>query len=206
MNLTYFRKSTQSADLTFADLKAALTDNGWDILGSKKDDKEENFFISFCKEEVFKKAMDKDNNLMAFLPCSAIVSKSVDGVKVGTVSTHLLSTLSQDEEIHALSHKLQAELEEIVNKAAKVGVLKPQKVKLYSTMSCPYCKMEESWLKENKVDYEVVHVDLNQQEAEKMVEKTGQMGVPVTEIEFEDAESQFVIGFDKHQLLDILKL
>jgi glutaredoxin 3 len=74
------------------------------------------------------------------------------------------------------------------------------KVKLYSTLSCPYCKMEKAWLDEKKIDHEVVYVDQNQQEAIEMVRKTGQMGVPVTEIIHKNGDPEFVIGFDVPRL------
>ena len=84
--------------------------------------------------------------------------------------------------------------------------MKAKKVKLYSTVSCPYCRMEKAWLEGNKIDHEVVYVDQNQEEAVKMVRKTGQMGVPVTEIEFEEGDSRFVIGFDAPKLSEILEV
>jgi hypothetical protein len=36
--------------------------------------------------------------------------------------------------------------------------------------------------------------------------KTGQMGVPVTEIEYDDADPEYIIGFDKAKLASILEL
>ena len=77
-------------------------------------------------------------------------------------------------------------------------------VKLYSTLTCPYCIMEQSWLESKKIQHEVVHVDLNPKEAEYMVEKTGQMGVPVTEIGCKDGKMEYVIGFDQTHLEQIL--
>lgn len=206
MNLTYFRRTRQSLEEAFVELKKALEQYGWEVLGSKKDLQAKNYFISFYKKDVFNKILKIDKNLTAFLPFSAIVFENNEGVYVGTVNPRLLSSLNSDAEIWELSNVLNEELEKVINQAANVGELKPKRIKLYSTLSCPYCKMEESWLKENQVDHEVIHVDLNQEEAQRMVEKTGQMGVPVTEIEFEDAEAQFIVGFDKNQLQNILKI
>jgi len=206
MNLTYFRRTRQSLEEAFVELKKALEQYGWEVLGSKKDLQAKNYFISFYKKDVFNKILKIDKNLTAFLPFSAIVFENNEGVYVGTVNPRLLSSLNSGAEIWELSNVLNEELEKVINQAANVGELKPKRIKLYSTLSCPYCKMEESWLKENQVDHEVIHVDLNQEEAQRMVEKTGQMGVPVTEIEFEDAEAQFIVGFDKNQLQNILKI
>ncbi len=81
--------------------------------------------------------------------------------------------------------------------------MKRKKVKLYSTLSCPYCRMEKAWLDGNNIQHEVVYVDLNQSEARKMVEKTGQMGVPVTEILYESGKPEYIVGFDKMRLSQI---
>lgn len=74
------------------------------------------------------------------------------------------------------------------------------KVKVYSTTTCPYCKMEVEWLKSKEIPFEEVKVDQNYEEAKQMVEKTGQMGVPVTEIQYKDRKSEFVVGFNTPQL------
>lgn len=81
-----------------------------------------------------------------------------------------------------------------------------KEVKLYATFSCPYCKMEKNWLNENKVPHKVIMVDINSYEAQKMVEKTGQMGVPVTEIIYKSNDSEFIIGFEKSKLSEALQI
>jgi glutaredoxin 3 len=82
---------------------------------------------------------------------------------------------------------------------------KLSKIKLYSTTTCPYCKMEASWLDSKKIQYEEVHVDLDQKEAEDMVRKTRQMGVPVTSLLYENGTEEFIVGFDRPKLELILK-
>jgi len=82
--------------------------------------------------------------------------------------------------------------------------MKVKKVKVYSTTACPYCQMEKAWLEENKIEHEIVYVDQNQNEAINMVRKTGQMGVPVTEIEFDEGNSKFIVGFDTPRLSEAL--
>lgn len=78
------------------------------------------------------------------------------------------------------------------------------KVKVYSTTTCPYCKMEADWLKSKKIEFEEVKVDQNHEEAKHMVEKTGQMGVPVTEIQYKDRKSEYIVGFNPPQLAYML--
>ena len=79
-----------------------------------------------------------------------------------------------------------------------------KQVKVYSTGWCPYCKMEEAWLKNIKVDHEVVMVDQDATAAAYIVDKTGQRGVPVTEIIYEDEPADYVIGFDRPTLQALL--
>ena len=52
-------------------------------------------------------------------------------------------------------------------------------VKVYSTGSCPYCHMVKDFLKKNKIKFEDIDVSCNHEAANDMIEKSGQMGVPV---------------------------
>ena len=74
-------------------------------------------------------------------------------------------------------------------------------LKIYSTPTCPYCKMAKEFLKENKVEFEDVDVSSNQNAAQEMISKSGQMGVPVLEI-----KGQIVVGFDKGRIKQLLGL
>ena len=80
------------------------------------------------------------------------------------------------------------------------------KVKVYATNTCPYCTMIADWLTSKKVPFEKILVDQDQKAAQDMVEKTGQMGVPVTEIAYADRKSEFVVGFNQPQLAYMLGL
>ena len=64
-------------------------------------------------------------------------------------------------------------------------------IKVYSTQTCPYCHQLKDYLKENKVEFEDIDVGSNPEKAQEMIDKSGQMGVPVTEI-----DGEIVIGFD----------
>jgi len=75
------------------------------------------------------------------------------------------------------------------------------KIRVYSTPFCFYCKLLKQFLKENNVEYEDVNVQENQEAALEMIEKTGQTGVPVTEI-----DGKIIIGFDKEKLKEALNL
>ena len=76
-----------------------------------------------------------------------------------------------------------------------------KKVKVFSTSSCPYCKMEKDFLKEHKIEFEDIDVGADQEAAQEMVEKSGQMGVPVTDI-----DGEIVVGFDKDKLKKLLDI
>ncbi len=82
--------------------------------------------------------------------------------------------------------------------------MKAKSVKLFSTLTCPYCIMEKQWLDSKNVPHEVVYVDQNYDEAMYMVKSTGQMGVPVTEVITETNDKKFVVGFDTRQLSELI--
>ena len=70
-----------------------------------------------------------------------------------------------------------------------------KKVKIYSTPACPYCIRAKQYLKDNNVEFENIDVSTNQAAAQEMIDKSGQMGVPVLDI-----EGQVIIGFDKEKI------
>lgn len=76
-----------------------------------------------------------------------------------------------------------------------------KKVRIYSAPTCPYCHMVKEFLKQNKVEFEDIDVSENEDKAKEMVQKTGQQGVPVIEI-----NSEIIIGFDKERLKKVLNL
>jgi glutaredoxin-like YruB-family protein len=75
------------------------------------------------------------------------------------------------------------------------------KIKVYSTPACPYCYVLKDFLREHKIEFEDVDVSTDQQAAEEMIRKSGQMGVPVTEI-----DGEIVVGFDKEKLEKLLNI
>jgi len=70
-----------------------------------------------------------------------------------------------------------------------------KKIKVYSTPTCPYCKMAKDFFTEKKVEFEDIDVSQDQKAAHEMVEKSGQMGVPVIMI-----ENEIIVGFDKPKI------
>lgn len=75
------------------------------------------------------------------------------------------------------------------------------KVKVYSTPTCTYCIILKKYLEEKGVEYDEVDVSQNEEEQKRMVEMTGQMGVPVVEY-----EGKFITGFDKEEINELLNI
>lgn len=80
------------------------------------------------------------------------------------------------------------------------------KVKIYSTKTCVYCHMEKAYLKSKGVDFEEVLLDEKPDEAAKLLDLCGSMGVPCTHIIKEDGSEQSILGFDKAKLDSALGL
>lgn len=74
-------------------------------------------------------------------------------------------------------------------------------VKIYSTPTCPYCKMVKQFLDEHQVSYTDIDVSASQLAAEEMISKSGQLGVPVIDI-----DGQIIVGFDKARIKQILSM
>jgi glutaredoxin-like YruB-family protein len=74
-------------------------------------------------------------------------------------------------------------------------------VKVYSTPSCPNCKALKKFLGENGVKYEDINVASNPKAAQEMIEKSGQMAVPVVDI-----GGTVISGFDKKKVKEALSL
>jgi len=74
-------------------------------------------------------------------------------------------------------------------------------IKVYSTPTCPYCVTLKEFLKKHNVEFEDIDVSKDEKARDEMVEKSGQMGVPVVDI-----DGQIVIGFDREKIKDLLKI
>ena len=68
-------------------------------------------------------------------------------------------------------------------------------IKVYSTPTCPYCLRAKEYLREQGVDFEEYDVAADREKAREMVDKSGQMGVPVIDI-----DGDIIVGFDKQQI------
>ena len=77
--------------------------------------------------------------------------------------------------------------------------MEDKKVTIYTTPTCVYCKAAKAFFQENNVEYEEKNVAEDQEAQQVMVQKSGQMAVPVI-----DVNGDIVIGFDKDKLSELL--
>jgi len=72
---------------------------------------------------------------------------------------------------------------------------------IYSTPFCPYCIVAKNYFKKNEVEFEEINVEGDERAFNEMVEKSGQMNVPVIEI-----DGEVVVGFNKGRVDELLGL
>lgn len=70
---------------------------------------------------------------------------------------------------------------------------------VYSTPTCPFCIRAKQYLKENNIQFTDYDVGSDPTKAQEMIKKSGQMGVPVIDI-----DGKIVIGFDKEKIKESL--
>jgi glutaredoxin-like YruB-family protein len=80
------------------------------------------------------------------------------------------------------------------------------KITIYSTPTCPYCNLLKAYLKEHNIEFEDKNVAADKEAAQTMVEKSGQMGVPVSIITTDDGQEEIVVGFDKTRINELLNI
>lgn len=74
-------------------------------------------------------------------------------------------------------------------------------VKIYSTPTCVYCKMAKEFFTKNNIAYQEFNVAEDEKAREEMVDKSGQLGVPVIDI-----DGEIVVGFNAGTLKKALNL
>lgn len=74
-------------------------------------------------------------------------------------------------------------------------------IKVFSTPTCAYCVTLKKFLKEKGVEFQDIDVSQDQAALDEMMEKSGQMGVPVV-----DADGIIIVGFNRNKLVEVLNL
>ncbi len=72
-------------------------------------------------------------------------------------------------------------------------------VTIYTTPTCGYCKMAKEFFTANNVEYTEYNVGTDIEKRKEMIEKSGQMGVPVIFV-----DNEVTVGFDKAKLTSLL--
>lgn len=73
--------------------------------------------------------------------------------------------------------------------------------KIYSTPTCVYCKTLKGYLKKNGLEFEDIDVSKDEKQLQTMIKSSGQMGVPVVDI-----DGEIIVGFDKAKIDQLLKI
>jgi glutaredoxin 3 len=76
-----------------------------------------------------------------------------------------------------------------------------KKVTIYSTPTCHFCHMAKEYFDANGVKYESFDVASNMEKRKEMMEKSGQLGVPVIIV-----DEKVIVGFDKPKLAQLLEI
>lgn len=72
-------------------------------------------------------------------------------------------------------------------------------ITVYSTQTCGFCTMAKQYLDEKGFKYNAVDVTFDREKQKEMIDKSGQMGVPVLDI-----DGQIIVGFDKTRIDQLL--
>lgn len=74
-------------------------------------------------------------------------------------------------------------------------------IKVYSTPTCTYCVTLKKFLTEKGIQFESIDVSQDEAALKEMVAKSGQMGVPVVNI-----DGQIVVGFNRNKIVELLNI
>ncbi len=76
-----------------------------------------------------------------------------------------------------------------------------EQVKVYSTPTCPWCKKTKQFLEDTKITYQNIDVTTDNAGREEMINKTGQLSVPVVDI-----DGETTVGYDENWLKQKLNI
>lgn len=73
--------------------------------------------------------------------------------------------------------------------------------KIYSTPTCVYCKTLKGYFKKHEIEFEDIDISKDEKQLQKMIKESGQMTVPVVDI-----DGEIIVGFDKEKIDKLLKI
>ncbi|MBI1833579.1 MAG: NrdH-redoxin [Candidatus Andersenbacteria bacterium] len=74
-------------------------------------------------------------------------------------------------------------------------------VTIYTTPSCGWCRTTKDYFKEHNIQYNEINVAADAAARGEMIQKSGQMGVPVIDI-----EGEIVVGYNQPRLARLLEI
>lgn len=102
---------------------------------------------------------------------------------------------------HATDHYQSIFNNAVYQAKAEAAGKKAKTVTVYSTPTCTWCNTLKTWLQKHNIYFTDIDVSKNQSAAEELVNRTGQQGVPQTDI-----DGEFVVGFDQNKLKKLLEI
>lgn len=78
------------------------------------------------------------------------------------------------------------------------------KITIFTTNTCAYCKMVKQYLTSKAFDYHEVNLDTNPDQREQVAKYTDALTVPVTVIERRNEAPKVIVGWQPQQLLPAL--
>jgi glutaredoxin len=199
MRITYFRKTKITKEKIIENLKKYAENNKIEIWGIKEINNIT--LVAIYDKNLFETYKNINPELLAVLPMIIFIVNEGEINKVGILNPEILGSITDLQEISDVENKLK----KLVDEISEAEERKIKKIKVYATTNCPYCKAEKEYLDSRGIKYEYTLVDLNPVSAQEMIEKTGQYGVPVTEIIFDDEDAEYIIGFDRERIEKILQ-
>jgi glutaredoxin len=199
MRITYFRKTKITKEKIIENLKKYTENNKIEIWGIKEINNIT--LVAIYDKNLFETYKNINPELLAVLPMIIFIVNEGEINKVGILNPEILGSITDFQEISDVENKLK----KLVDEISEAEERKIKKIKVYATTNCPYCKAEKEFLDSKGIKYEYTLVDLNPVSAQEMIEKTGQYGVPVTEIIFDDEDAEYIIGFDRERIEKILQ-
>lgn len=204
MNIAYYRKSKFGFEQTLSNLLSKAKEFDFEAVAQTKVGSETELIVTLINSGLIQKILKADANLVGLIPTSIAILNKNGSIVVGIGNPELMSGVTPNHDVQNYAVELSTKLKNLINQTTGAGELKVLNVKLYSTHTCPYCTAEKDWLEKNMIKHETIYLEDSPKDAEYIVKSTGQMGVPVTEIVYEENDSEFVIGFDRNKLTSIL--
>ena len=73
-------------------------------------------------------------------------------------------------------------------------------ITIYSTPTCHFCQLAKAYMKDHNISYTEHNVASDLEKRKEMIDKSGQMGVPVI-----DVDGKIMIGFEESEFAEALK-